>query len=151
MSNEYRLSLRRVVTAIGRLGQLKGNRTLFEINPSKDTTSFAAWEELNNAIKEAKECLQQASKTNVSTTFRSDQLHEVSCCYAGGPGAPYYQPTMNCSCGFSSGRCENWEEAGQAMDIHIAERRASDNQPFTGSDYDNWSTGRKSKGPKEQK
>lgn len=49
--------------------------------------------------------------------------HEITCCYAGGPGYPYYQPQMDCSCGYSTGRCEDWAEAGLEIDKHIAEIR----------------------------
>lgn len=39
--------------------------------------------------------------------------------YAGGPGEPYYQPVILCTCGWSTGRCENWEEAGALFDAHL--------------------------------
>ena len=42
-------------------------------------------------------------------------------CYSGGPGEPYYQPTIDCLCGWDSGRCESWEQAGRRFDEHLAE------------------------------
>lgn len=51
--------------------------------------------------------------------------HNIEAYYSAGPGEPYYQPVIGCSCGFSSGRCKNWEEAGEAMDRHIREITAS--------------------------
>ena len=48
-------------------------------------------------------------------------IHGVEACYAGGPGDPYYQPVLSCLCGFSTGRCESWEDAGIAMDDHREE------------------------------
>ena len=39
--------------------------------------------------------------------------------YSGGSGEPYYQPTMDCMCGWGTGRCENWEEAGRKFDEHL--------------------------------
>jgi len=45
-------------------------------------------------------------------------------CYAGGPGVPYYQPVMICTCGFTTDRCDNWEEAGMFFDHHLAEYRS---------------------------
>lgn len=50
--------------------------------------------------------------------------HGVEAYYAGGPGVPYYQPVLSCTCGWSSGRCDDWEEAGQLLDLHLAETRA---------------------------
>ncbi len=47
------------------------------------------------------------------------QEHGITAFYAGGPGYPYYQPVLECTCGFSSGRCDNWEEAGECMDSHL--------------------------------
>ena len=40
--------------------------------------------------------------------------------YAGGPGTVYYQPVIECLCGWSTGRCDNWTEAGQYLDSHLA-------------------------------
>jgi hypothetical protein len=40
-------------------------------------------------------------------------------CYRGGPEEPYYQPAMDCMCGFSTGRCASWEDAGRELDIHL--------------------------------
>ncbi len=45
--------------------------------------------------------------------------HGVQAYYAGGPGEPYYQPVLACECGWSSGRCESFEEAGRAFDEHM--------------------------------
>ena len=39
--------------------------------------------------------------------------------YAGGPGEPYYQPLIVCLCGWSSGRCASWKEAGDNLDWHL--------------------------------
>jgi hypothetical protein len=44
--------------------------------------------------------------------------HRVVAFYAGRPGEPDYQPVLKCECGFSSGRCLSWEEAGQLFDMH---------------------------------
>lgn len=52
-----------------------------------------------------------------------EQEHGVEACYSGGPGEPYYRPVLDCLCGFSSGRCDNWEEAGSLMDAHISQVR----------------------------
>jgi hypothetical protein len=43
--------------------------------------------------------------------------------YAGGPGEPYYQPFISCLCGWSSGRCIDWESAGHELDNHLAAER----------------------------
>ena len=56
---------------------------------------------------------------NMSDT--EERLHEITCYYAGGPVKPYYQAVMECSCGFSTERCANWEDAGRQMDQHIDE------------------------------
>lgn len=40
--------------------------------------------------------------------------------YSGGPGEPYYRPVMDCMCGFSTGRCASWADAGMAFDLHLA-------------------------------
>lgn len=48
--------------------------------------------------------------TNVAkanTEFRDDRTieHGVECaCYAGGPGEPYYRPSIECICGWGTGR-----------------------------------------------
>lgn len=55
--------------------------------------------------------------------------HGVSCCYSGGPGDVYYLPVMMCDCGFDTGRCEDWEEAGRNMDEHVAEVKQADVKP----------------------
>jgi hypothetical protein len=41
-------------------------------------------------------------------------------CYSGGPGEPYYQPSMECMCGWTTGRCASWEDAGRIFDVHMA-------------------------------
>ena len=50
-----------------------------------------------------------------------EQEHAIEAYYSGGPGEPYYQPVMSCSCGWSSRRQESWEETGRLMDEHIKE------------------------------
>ena len=45
--------------------------------------------------------------------------HGVQAFYSGGPGEPYYQPVMACECGWSSGRCDSWREAGELFDEHL--------------------------------
>jgi hypothetical protein len=53
-----------------------------------------------------------------------EQEHGVeTACYSGGPGEPYYQPTMTCLCGYQTGRCPSWQAAGQKMDKHLASVR----------------------------
>ena len=39
--------------------------------------------------------------------------------YSGGPGEPYFQPAMQCSCGWSV-RDETWTDVGAAYDAHLA-------------------------------
>ena len=51
----------------------------------------------------------------------SEVEHEVTAVYSGGPGEPYYQPEILCSCGFSTGRELTWAEAGAAYDEHLQE------------------------------
>lgn len=41
--------------------------------------------------------------------------------YSGGPGKPYYQPFIDCLCGWSSGRVETFQFAGELFDEHITE------------------------------
>jgi hypothetical protein len=57
----------------------------------------------------------------------AEQPDEVECgveaFYAGGPGEPYYQPVMRCLCGFTTGRCDSWSEAGESYDEHRREMR----------------------------
>lgn len=48
------------------------------------------------------------------------KTHEISACYSGGPGEPYYRPVLQCSCGFSTGRQDAWEDAGRVFDEHEA-------------------------------
>ncbi len=47
------------------------------------------------------------------------QEHGIIAFYSGGPGEPYYRPVLECSCGFSSGRSDSWEDAGSAVDAHL--------------------------------
>ena len=30
-----------------------------------------------------------------------------------------YKPVMDCLCGWSTGRCDYWEDAGRLLDIHL--------------------------------
>lgn len=39
-------------------------------------------------------------------------------CYSGGPGEPYFQPYMQCSCGWGL-RAETWEAVGAEFDAHL--------------------------------
>ena len=50
---------------------------------------------------------------------KDQQEHGIHAFYAGGPGEPYYQPVLDCTCGFSSGRCDSWKEAGSLIDSHL--------------------------------
>jgi hypothetical protein len=52
------------------------------------------------------------------------QEHAVEACYSGGPGVRYYMPCMLCSCGWTSGRCDTFEEAGALLDEHLEEVKA---------------------------
>ena len=56
--------------------------------------------------------------------WANEKQHGISACYSGGPGEPYYQPCLDCDCGFSTGRCETWEDAGRAFDEHVKEIRS---------------------------
>lgn len=58
-------------------------------------------------------------ETQKTKDQKTDELHEISCCYSGGPEVPYYQTIMMCSCGFSTTRCACWADAGYEMDSHI--------------------------------
>ncbi len=42
--------------------------------------------------------------------------------YSGGPGEPYFQPFIDCLCGWSSGRVDSFEMAGELFDAHIKEQ-----------------------------
>lgn len=53
------------------------------------------------------------------TDFEKVIEHSIEAFYAGGPGDPYYQSVMTCSCGYSTGRKECWEYAGVYMDDHL--------------------------------
>jgi hypothetical protein len=52
-------------------------------------------------------------------------------CYAGGPGEPYYQPAMECMCGWGTGRCKSWQTAGRKFDEHL---RTASRQPQSAPD-----------------
>jgi len=52
-----------------------------------------------------------------------EETHGVEAYYSGGPGEPYYQPCISCTCRWSSGRCSSWQEAGELYDEHLAEVR----------------------------
>jgi len=67
------------------------------------------------------------SKTVPETTHRTENAaHGIeNAFYAGGPGKPYFQPVMECCCGFSTGRCFHWEDAGHRMDVHLREVSAA--------------------------
>ena len=41
-------------------------------------------------------------------------------CFRGGPGEPYFRPSIDCMCGWTTGRCTSWEDAGRALDAHFA-------------------------------
>lgn len=47
--------------------------------------------------------------------------HDVSAYYSS--DGDKYRPVMECSCGFISGRCSDWEEAGIKMDNHFYDLR----------------------------
>lgn len=42
-------------------------------------------------------------------------------CYTGGPGEPYYRPTITCICGWYSGRGDSWAVVGELFDEHLEE------------------------------
>lgn len=48
-----------------------------------------------------------------------DDPHAVFASYSGGPGVVYYLPVLDCSCGYSTGRCEDWEAVGREFDEHM--------------------------------
>lgn len=66
-------------------------------------------------------------KTSTTATVQDpipdkEVLHGISeAWYAGGPGHPYYQPVMDCLCGWSTGRQPSWETAGEYLDSHLEE------------------------------
>jgi hypothetical protein len=47
--------------------------------------------------------------------------HGPQAFYAGGPGEPYYQPSILCLCNWSTGREQTWEECGRLFDEHLSE------------------------------
>lgn len=49
--------------------------------------------------------------------------HGPTAFYAGGGGEPYYQPVIECLCGYSTGRCDDWALAGTLYDVHLKEAR----------------------------
>lgn len=61
------------------------------------------------------------AKIEESAKSDAQIVHGITlACYAGGSGEPYFQPYMECSCGFSTGRQGCWRDAGEAMDRHLA-------------------------------
>ena len=46
-------------------------------------------------------------------------------CYVGGPSTNYYLPYMECLCGFSTGRCNTWQGAGELLDEHLKATKES--------------------------
>lgn len=65
----------------------------------------------------------------MSDDFEDEEQHEVSAVYRLQPdGTPYgkHMPTLDCSCGFWTQQCDNWEEAGFAYDEHLKTVRPPD-------------------------
>lgn len=54
-----------------------------------------------------------------------EEVHSIDAYYAGGPGEPYFQPVLSCSCGFETDRSGSWEDAGYEMDIHLQKARGA--------------------------
>ena len=52
--------LQNLVTALGNLGRIKGDKTLFQHSPTTDDECYRAWIQLNDAIAAAKSALQEA-------------------------------------------------------------------------------------------
>ena len=53
-------------------------------------------------------------------SHETDIQHGIAAAtYSGGPGESYFQPVMECLCGFCTPRSENWEEAGRIFDEHL--------------------------------
>ena len=50
--------LQNLVAALGNLGRIKGDKTLFQHSPATDNECYRAWILLNDAIAEAKSALQ---------------------------------------------------------------------------------------------
>ncbi len=61
-----------------------------------------------------------ATKEAARKPEESEVEHGVTAYYAGGPGEPYYQPVLDCLCGYSTGRSDGWSEAGAIMDLHLS-------------------------------
>ena len=57
------------------------------------------------------------SEVKRDADFLAHGLEAVS--YVGGPGEPYFQPVMECMCGYSTGRCMCWADAGRELDRHL--------------------------------
>jgi hypothetical protein len=58
---------------------------------------------------------------DINTGHETEIQHGIQAAtYYGGPGEPYYQPVMECCCGWMTERSENWEEAGREFDEHLA-------------------------------
>lgn len=49
--------------------------------------------------------------------------HNVGAIYSS--NGEKYMPVLDCSCGFSTGRCSDWEEAGASLDEHVMEVKLS--------------------------
>lgn len=47
----------------------------------------------------------------------TQQEHEIDAFFSS--DGNQYKPVLSCSCGFSSGRCDTWEQAGAQLDEHI--------------------------------
>jgi hypothetical protein len=62
--------------------------------------------------------------SDAPTSPTPDPLHHAhgieEACYRSGPGDLNYRPTMTCMCGWTTGRCDSWEDAGRALDAHFA-------------------------------
>lgn len=43
--------------------------------------------------------------------------HSITAIYSS--NGEKYCPVLECSCGFSTGRCDDWSEAGELFDDHV--------------------------------
>jgi len=59
-----------------------------------------------------------SSEVTHSPDYRAHGIENAA--YWGSPGELYYQPAMDCLCGFSTERCASWEDAGREFDAHLA-------------------------------
>lgn len=48
-----------------------------------------------------------------------DSSHDIDAFYSSDGNE--YLPVLDCSCGFSTGRCPSWSSAGDAFDDHVKE------------------------------